>query len=299
MTSWSLTILFIHLWISAFIVLYFYSINQKTLLARFFTCLFGPFSCSKANNRARVVSNNMPLTRPDLAELEHLNSAKNTCKIATIIELDPPKRTDESQSGTSQPLRNITYCVNKSNCQLPSSTVTSNAEAWKLWVDTHVPNVVLVLIKVSWLLYNQIVITAIVVTIGYFTYVIIMDIEAEPTWIAEVGNLHRHGINSLVAIIDLVILAYPVRILHFLYTSLYGWTYAVVTFMYWMQNPKENIVYEQIDYNKPFLIFFYYMMLTMLTFLMQTFHFFAYQLKLYLKEKYLLVKKNCFSSTSG
>ncbi|RNA08552.1 hypothetical protein BpHYR1_009582 [Brachionus plicatilis] len=47
MTSWSLTILFIHLWLSAFITLYFYSIDQKTILSRFFRFVFGPFSCSR------------------------------------------------------------------------------------------------------------------------------------------------------------------------------------------------------------------------------------------------------------
>jgi len=26
----------------------------------------------------------------------------------------------------------------------------------------------------------------------------------EPTWITEIGNLHRHGVNSLVAVVDVV-----------------------------------------------------------------------------------------------
>ncbi|RNA08555.1 rolling stone [Brachionus plicatilis] len=106
-----------------------------------------------------------------------------------------------------------------------------------------------------------------------------MDIETEPTWIAEIGNLHRHGFNSLVAIVDIILLAYPVKIMHFVYTCAYGWCYAIVIFIYWVQDPKKNIVYKQIDYGKPVQIMVIFTMLTLLTLAMQTFHFFAYQLK--------------------
>lgn len=47
MTSWSLTILFIHLWLSDFIVLYFYSVSKKSIIYSIFAFLCGPFSCSK------------------------------------------------------------------------------------------------------------------------------------------------------------------------------------------------------------------------------------------------------------
>lgn len=56
MTSWSLTILLIHLWLSAFIVLYFYSVNQKTRLTSLFTCLFGPISCANIKTHTRAKS---------------------------------------------------------------------------------------------------------------------------------------------------------------------------------------------------------------------------------------------------
>lgn len=280
MTSWSLTILFVHLWLSAFITLYFYSIDQKTILSRFFRFLFGPFSCSrKINNKSvNIVANN------EFSETFIRNQA-NT----------------ESETVIKSPsiINKKTYCDNQHNCQLPSSYAATNSEAWNLWIQAHVPKALLVLIKISWLLYNIIVISAIVVTTGYFSYAFIMDMETEPTWIAEIGNLHRHGFNSLVAIVDIILLAYPVKILHFVYTCAYGWCYAIVTFIYWTLNPKKNIVYEQIDYGKPIQIMVIFTMLTILTFLMQMIHFFAYQLKLYLKDKYLEMKKNCFSNDSS
>lgn len=287
-------------------------------MARFFRFLFGPFSCTRNNSKIRIQNfapnrspsreqgvysimkgfsfcktENSHIDRPLPTELDLLNAKKPQPKIdQESLQVIDNRQIARNQSGK------FTFCDNKANCYLPSSSCTSDSASWKLWIEAHVPTVILILIKTSWLLYNLIVISAIVVTTGYFTYVTIMDIEPEPTWIAEIGNLHRHGVNSLVAVIDMVVLAYPVRVLHFVYTSFYGWLYALVTFIYWSQNPKVNIIYEQIDYNKPLLILFYYTLLTGLTFVMQIFHFLAYQFKLYLKEKYLLVKKNCFSSGS-
>jgi hypothetical protein len=98
-----------------------------------------------------------------------------------------------------------TYCSNKSKCQLPSSKIiVSDTASWQLWIDVHVPTFILILMKISWLLYNLIVISAILVTIGYFTYVNLNGLKMEPTWITEIGNLHRHGVNSLVAVVDVV-----------------------------------------------------------------------------------------------
>jgi hypothetical protein len=189
-----------------------------------------------------------------------------------------------------------TYCEYENNCKLPSSSVSTDEE-WKLWIQSHVPFFILVLIKTSWLLYNLIVTSAILVTIGYFTFVTIFELQVETTWLAEIGNLHRHGLNSIVALVDIVLLAYPVRLLHFIYPAIYGWVYAFVIFFYWLENPKENIVYEQIDYSKPFKVFGYYVLLTFLTILMQSLHFAAYKLKIDLCNKCVSIKNECLEST--
>ena len=116
----------------------------------------------------------------------------------------------------------------------------------------------------------------------------------EPTWITEVGNLHRHGVNSIVAVVDVVLLGYPVRIFHFIYIIIYGWAYAIVCYIYWIQNRKENIIYEQIDYNKPVMLIVYYFMLSIVTFFLQVLHYLAYRLKLCLKQKYIEFRTTIF-----
>lgn len=82
MTSWSLTILLIHLWLSAFIVLYFYSVNQKTRLTSLFTCLFGPISCAnmKTHTRAKNTSNH---------KLSGKNRQRSKNRAATTVKTNP------------------------------------------------------------------------------------------------------------------------------------------------------------------------------------------------------------------
>lgn len=303
MTSWSLTVLFVHLWISAFIVLYFYSISKKSTLARIFSYIFGPFSCTKIRKSydTDTTVKYCPKVDSPSGKIKHVHHTgprrddEDKSKELFLLE-NSNKKLDSEEDQNAQASKNKlkTYCDNKDSCNLPSIYATSDAVSWQLWIDTHVPCVILVLIKISWLLYNLLIISALVVTSGYFTYVTIYEIQVEPSWVTEIGNLHRHGVNSIVAIVDLLIMAYPVRILHFVYTSLYGWLYAVVTFLYWLQNTKENIIYDKIDYNRPLLLMFFYCMLTVLTLFLQTCHFFAYKFKVYLKKKYIAVNENCF-----
>lgn len=331
MTSWSLTILFVHLWIAAFISLYFYSINDKSRLAKFFSYLFGPFSCSRPavdipsrhNHKHKSCFSSIEIRKIFFKKTETLNlpnhsttqnpegatkinllSAKQhpirieTKNISTDIEANneiiffPQQACSLGQGSTvTRSTSQQTYCDNKSHCNIPSSYAISNAQAWKLWIDTHVPNIILILIKISWLLNNIVAISALIVTTIYFGYAYIVDLEAEPTWAHELGNVHRHGINSLVALVDVIMLAYPIRILHFIYVMIYGWVYAFVTFLYWLSDPKEHVVYDLIDYKNPLTIVFGYIFLTILVFLMQITHFLAYRLKVLIKTKYF--EKDC------
>lgn len=322
MTSWSLTILFAHLWIAAFISLYFYSINEGSCLAAIFTQIFGPFSCSRGSPQNRNATTKNKNTKRHLKScftgmkfrnflfkqssnnINNKNIENCDCTHAKItlqnneqnatasdaelggnqVILLQNTQIDTNSKSFKNPHR--TYCINKSHCNIPSAIVISNSYNWKLWIDTHVPNFVLILIKISWLLNNLVAISALIVTCLYLGYANIVDLEAEPTWAHELGNWHRHGINSLVALVDVIMLGYPIRILHFVYVIIYGWVYAVVTFVYWFQDPKKHILYDTIDYKNPFKMMLYYVCLTILVFLMQITHFLAYRLKVLIRMKY-------------
>jgi hypothetical protein len=312
MTSWSLTLLFIHLWLSAFIVLYFYSIEKSSCFTSIFSFLFGPFSCTSrsASTTRRNKKNQTCSHTPTGLEKINLFTSHPTETDTTTTTTTTTKTTPLEESPIGETRINLettttttitldelerlekTYCSNKSKCNLHSSRLVDTS--CHVWINAHVPTFILILIKVSWLLYNLIVISAILVTIGYFAYVNLNGLKMEPTWITEIGNLHRHGVNSLVALIDVFLMAYPVRIFHFVYTTFYGWTYALVVFIYYVQDTKKNLIYEQIDYNKPLMIVFYYVTLSILTFFLQLLHYLAYRLKLYLKRKYLEFRIKCF-----
>ncbi len=343
MTSWSLTILFVHLWIAAFISLYFYSINEKSWLNNLFSTLFGPFSCSRSLSVSSAKSDFQPkqqqkscfsamlrslFLKKAPAEVYQANHPTNLpesdTKSTLLSESSPSRPVDikinlEGETNELEPNQIIfipsiqqsldantralinksahrTYCINKSHCNIPSAIVISNRTSWKLWIDAHVPNFVLILIKIDWLLNNLVAISALMVTCIYFTYAYLVDLEAEPTWIHEIGNVHRHGINSLVALVDVIMLGYPIRILHFVYVIIYGWVYAFVTFLYWMSNPKEHVIYDQIDYKNPMKIMTAYLFLTFLVFLMQVTHFLAYRLKVLIRTKYFDNKCECLTS---
>ncbi len=91
----------------------------------------------------------------------------------------------------------------------------------------------------------------------------------EPNFKSMIGNIHRHGINTVVVLIDIAILSYPIRLLHVSYTFAFGFIYSTVTFVYWLDNKKDNIIYETLDYNKPILVLMFFSILTVLVIFLQ------------------------------
>lgn len=193
MTSWSLAVLFFHLWTSAFICLYFYTINNKSCLTQFFSYLFGPFSCSRSLNKNRsFVSCSF---KPENKNPESVSNPEEQVTVQLDSKIDEVAQ--EQPQVVENSFKTFTYCDNQAKCNIPSSSVISNATAWKLWIDSHVPSGILVLIKISWLLNNIVVISAIVVSLVYISYVYFANFPLEPSWASELGNWHRHGINSI------------------------------------------------------------------------------------------------------
>ena len=365
MTSWSLAALFLHLWISAFIVLYFYSINEKSKLAYYFLYLFSSsgFFCIGCSGDSDQNASSAPSSSPSTQSLKKEATKQQQQNLnPTVVDEEAAvngrpttilrRSGDRSSSFKSfkcfncncMSSKSMYKVVNESDCCLiklkekenhlnlirinsvKSTTTTTNVddliktfhknnnkngdaddnndglrvvvveeeienetrnqqqqnqkekkpddieseiylmddkEAFQFWISSHVPKLILALIKLSWLLYNLIAIAAIVVTIGYFSYIWIFELDMKHTWLHELGNLHRHGFNSIVAIVDILLLAYPVRIHHHIYTNVYGWLYALVIFIYWLVDTKKNIIYEIIDYNKPLRIILIYVSLTL------------------------------------
>lgn len=67
----------------------------------------------------------------------------------------------------------------------------------------------------------------------------------------NVMNVYLHSINYLLLLIDLAIVAFPIRILHAVYSSLLGISYGIFTYIVW-KTGGTNAVYPFLDWkNNP------------------------------------------------
>ena len=103
--------------------------------------------------------------------------------------------------------------------------------------------------KLSWLLFNATISFSVVVTVVYFGA--LYPMLAAKGYTPGVMDINLHAINSLMVILELLLSAFPVRLLHVVYPFIYGVTYVVFSVFFWMGDPKNNVVYPILDWNEP------------------------------------------------
>jgi hypothetical protein len=102
--------------------------------------------------------------------------------------------------------------------------------------------------KLSWLLSNIVQVFSICVTAIYFSAIY-------PTLNANVSetelfiDFNVHAVNSALVLIDILICARPVRVLHLVYPLVYGIVY--VTFSVVVFEVSGTVIYNVLDYTKP------------------------------------------------
>lgn len=105
-------------------------------------------------------------------------------------------------------------------------------------------------LKTEWCLFAVISNFAFIITFIYFA-VLYPHIYAPGQKIRAV-DFHIHGFNSVVIIIEMMICAFPIRLLHAIYPMIYGLTYVLFSIIYWAFDHKNNVVYKNVlDWNKP------------------------------------------------
>ena len=103
--------------------------------------------------------------------------------------------------------------------------------------------------KLSWLLFAVSVPSSFVVTVGYFAMV--YPSQVRDGYKITVLDLNLHAINFLMVVFELLLNAYPVRLLHTLYIAIYVLIYTVFSVFYWMGDHKLNVLYAILDWNAP------------------------------------------------
>jgi hypothetical protein len=136
---------------------------------------------------------------------------------------------------------------------------------------------ILALTKLSCLLNSIIFTSATVVSVAYYS----VGYEESETWYEEISDLHIHCFNSLIILIDVLILSYPVVLLHYVYIFVFFLVYTFFSLVYWLADPKQNIIYIQIDYNNTVNAFLHLMALFFLSLVIHIFHFTLVSLKMY------------------
>lgn len=252
MTSWSYILLALHFNFSAIIVVYrFYrSIclpderdpeDNDTLKSD------SSSSCSPSHISDHVINN--------YNELCHIGDAMNNCI------LPGEQNTDHCNDGSidiiqhPNPLRlnssNSDGLTGSNGCTLPGdhfyTTINRSHDSKKKLRFAIRQDQTRWYLKISWALFEMISSSAIIVTVLYFT-AIYPHMSSRNTF----EDISVHGINSVLVIFEMIVSAYPVRLLHALYTIVFGLLYIIFTLIYWSQSPLENIIYRgMLDWNRP------------------------------------------------
>lgn len=127
---------------------------------------------------------------------------------------------------------------NTGNCNTNrSSTTDADSKSLTSWY-----------MKLTWCLADIVYAFGIIVTVIYFG-VLFRSIGVTKGFIHD---LNMHAFNSVQILIDIVIVARPVRLLHLLYPLLYGICYLIFSVFYWLQDKQNNVLYPGVlDWNKP------------------------------------------------
>ncbi|XP_005110223.1 uncharacterized protein LOC101863547 [Aplysia californica] len=138
--------------------------------------------------------------------------------------------------------------------------------------------------KLSWVLSNFITCAAPVVTIIFFVAIYPKQNKNESS--VGLQDLNVHALNFVFVVVDHLISARPVRLLHAYLPIIYGLVYIIFSVIYWSTDHKNHVVYEILDWNKPGIAFAVTVGLAVVAIPLLQFAFFGlYRLKLYICKK--------------
>lgn len=101
-------------------------------------------------------------------------------------------------------------------------------------------------IKLDWVLFNIIACFAFIVTAIYWGALYpYMDLKVPP-----ITDINLHAVNSIVIVLEFILSAIPVRLLHGVYPFIYGICYMVFSIIFWAVD-HDHIIYPHVlDWNQ-------------------------------------------------
>ena len=100
--------------------------------------------------------------------------------------------------------------------------------------------------KLDWIIFSIISSGAIIVSIVYFS---VLYPKINPGKPPKIQDIHVHGVNSLVIILELCFNAIPIRLAHAIYPLIYGMIYMSFSLVFWGLDNTRVIYPVVLDWN--------------------------------------------------
>uniref|UniRef100_A0A336MKK2 CSON000610 protein n=2 Tax=Culicoides sonorensis TaxID=179676 RepID=A0A336MKK2_CULSO len=141
---------------------------------------------------------------------------------------------------------NALYAV--MTCLIVTYAYFSDSFYEKLSTQRHMP----ILFKIVWVLQSICPVLAINITFLYWGFV---HNKGDNEFPVDALNILNHACNSIFMVIEVVIIASPVRILHFIYPLLLTVSFAIFTivfyFLGWNNVRGQPYIYKHLDWDRP------------------------------------------------
>lgn len=129
-----------------------------------------------------------------------------------------------------------------------AATVCGQSEKVDQPNDGVHPKMILSL-KMMWILSNIAAVNSMIVTIGYWG--LLHSKFGQKSLVGRIGyhNISAHLLNGVLMLVDAMVVPFPVRLLHFVYSNIYGLCYIIATVIHWLASGKTKKFYEFLDYS--------------------------------------------------
>ena len=105
--------------------------------------------------------------------------------------------------------------------------------------------------KLDWILFSISCPLAVIITTVYFYKVFPLVSKHTGKSVPEVDDLHIHGINTVVVVMEITLSALPVRFLYFCFPLIYSILYIISTAIFWSLDHSRVLYGGLVDWKKP------------------------------------------------
>ncbi|XP_046369557.2 uncharacterized protein LOC124144271 [Haliotis rufescens] len=215
-----------------------------------------------------------------LVYFKHAKTSSTECQLKSVTTsgfYDNATFTSDAVNGLVRENNKSVVFDNENNVKIVDGSTTNSDSS-----QTHVDIDTIILpwySKISWLLSNIVSTFAIIVTAIFF------GVLYTSTAAISLEDMNVHALNTVFIVVDNVVSARPMRLLHVIYPVVYGLCYVVFSAIYWAYDHR-NVIYPIVlDWNNVGLTLGVTSGITVLTCVLHVVQFALYRLRLFVYEK--------------